>query len=279
MNNLFIIAIAGTVGLALFSNSQRNIAETEAALAQLRLKQETASANADCSRAEMRRLEKVFVSQKESVQKLRSEIDASAGTESAEIDLSQLTPQKEGFWPADKPYFYIAKTRLNGVLYWPFTSDDRLSDSAMKLFEMTLEEQRAANAAYRNFRDQLREVEAAHSSSTNPPTWIASWPGVKKSVYVEPIPREEIAAVDQQFHADLSGAIGDERASLLFRRIIEETEGAEYGLARGRIFTLIREGDHYRIAQSYGEGNTMTTSSTRDDILREVRHLFPEGID
>jgi hypothetical protein len=278
MNNLFIIAIAGTIGLALVSTSQRSIAETESELVILRARSSAAAADANCSQTEMRRLERLFVTKKESLQKLRAEINIRAVAESTEPDLSELNPQKEGFWPADKPYFYLSKTRLQGLYYFPFTDTDELSKTAVTLFGMTPEEERAANAVYADLREKIRQFELAHATPTNASTWIESWPGTKKSLYIEAMPREAIAALTQEFKSNLMQAIGAERGSILARRMDEDTDQNGWGLMRARTYTLIRDGERIQLSESYGEGNTMTSSSQNDDgkyeIPRHVRHLF-----
>ena len=277
MNNLFIILIAGAAGLALFSEGQRNIADTESSVALLRNRAAVAKNTAKASQTEMRQLEKLFVSEQQSIQKLRSTLDIETPQEPAETDLANLTPQKEGFWPADKPYFYVSKSRLQGMTYWLF-DDDRLSKTTATLFGMTPEEERAANAAFANMQAQLHEIEIAHAVTTNAPAWVATWPGDKQSLYIQPVSRETIDALDQEFKANLAQAIGPERGAILARRIDEETDHNAYGLTKGRTFTLIRQGDSVQLAESYGSGNTRNSSEQSSDghdvIPLRVRHLF-----
>jgi hypothetical protein len=72
MNNLIVIALAGAAGLALFANSQRHIAEADSTVTSLQLRASAAKEAADSSQVEMRRLEKLFVSDQQSIEKLRS---------------------------------------------------------------------------------------------------------------------------------------------------------------------------------------------------------------
>jgi hypothetical protein len=279
MNNLFVFAIAASLGLVLFSRSQWQITEVNGSSADTEEQANAAAANARRTRADLLRLDKQFTSEQVSIQKLRAAANAAITAQTDEIDPKQLNPQKEGFWPAEKPYFYISKARLAGLNYWPFTdSDDQLSKTAALLFGMTPQEEAAANAAYATMREQIRQIEIAHAIPTNAPAWIESWPGNKKSFFIEAIPREIIDAMNQEFKNSLQEATGPERAALLSRRIDESFENSAFGLTKGRTFTLIREGDRIQLAESEGNGNTTASRSTaadgREEIPRFIRHIF-----
>jgi hypothetical protein len=281
MNNLLIVMLAGTLGFALYCKTLAASSDTAGSSADDRAKLERAAAEAANGRAEVRRLENLFVTQREKNQTLRGDLNVLSAQEAAKAeDLSDLNPQKEGFWPADKPYFYIAKERLRGLSYWPFTdNEDRLSKQAALLFALTPEEESAANTAYIEMREKIRQLEKASAIATNTPANVADSPGSKMTFVVPPIPRESIDAVNGEFKARLAGAIGPERAGVLARRIDETFEMSPYGVTKPRTLTLVRNGDKIQLVET--DGDSFTRSSTTDDdgkqiVPRHVRHLFSQ---
>lgn len=281
MNNLLIVALAGSLGFALYCKSSASMADAAAITADAQAKLRASAARAATMRAEARRLEKLFVTEKESVQTLRGELNVISAREAAKSeDLSELNPQKEGFWPPDKPYFYISKERLQGLSYWPFTdNEDRLSKQAVMLFGMTAQEESAANAANFELREKLRQIEKASAIATNVPTQVADAPGTRMTYFVPAIPQETIEAINTEFKARLSEAIGPNRAELLARRIDETFRMSPNGMLQSRTLTLIRNGDKIQLVETDGENSTR--SSTTDEegrqvIPRAVRHLFEE---
>jgi hypothetical protein len=279
MNNLSLVIIAGTLGIAVYWQAQAPI--DEATLAANRASAELAAVaiRRTNSRAEMRRLEKTFVTEKENIQKLRAQFNLLSAQRAATVDENQFTPEKEGFWPAEKPYFYISKVRLGGLSYWPFTDDEnRISKYAALLFGLSAEEDSAASAAYLQMREAIRQLEMAGAVRTNTPPEIEHLPGTKTSLFMPGIPRETINELDHRFKAALTDAIGPERAAILGRRIDETFAMSVNGLIHARTLTLIRDGDKIQLAECDRAGNTTRSSTTDDDgkqiIPRHARHLF-----
>lgn len=281
MNNLFIVALAGSLGLALYCKTQSAMAEVAAANIENNLKVKASIARASDGRAEVRRLERLITTEKENIQTLRGNLNVLAAKQAAEADdLAELTPQKEGFWPIDKPYFYISKAQLRGLGYWPFTdNEDRLSRQASLLFGMTPQEQSAANVAYLEMREKIRMLEKASAIATNTPIQVADSPGTKITYFIPAVPRETLDAMNAEFKGKLAEALGSVRADILSRRIDETFETSPHALTQPRTLTLVRDGDRIQLVESDGE-NTTRGSTTEDDgrqvIPRAVRHLFEE---
>lgn len=281
MNNLFVVVIAGGVGLTLFLKTQSKIAETELSNARSQYLAKAAIKQNAETRAELARLDRLYISEQKSIQRLRTEANERTKRAAQEPDLNDLTPQKEGFWPKDQPYFYISKSRLQGLGYWPLTDDNyRFSETAARLFGMSPEEEKAANAVYERLIDQIHESEVSHAIPTNTPAWIEGWPGTKKSFYIESLPIEESQKIEKEFKAALQNAIGEERGTLLARKIDETFDSSAFRLMRSRTLTLVRDGDKIQLCTSGDFGGTTTSHSTagngRDEIPRYVRHLFSE---
>ena len=282
MNNLLTLTLVGILGLALFFKSQSMGTEIATANARSQANMQTTLADAFKARSEYRRLEKLFITQKESVQRLRADLNVLTAKEAAkEPDLSELTPQKEGFWPADKPYFYLAKEHLPGLSYWPF-DDGRgaLTKQTAMLFGMSPQEAEAANAAYHQARAKIEALEKTRAITTNTPTNIASSPGTKMTYIIPAFPREAADAINAEFKSALTEALGSARATILGSRIDEILEASPYAIAKTRTVTLVRNGDNIQLVESDGHGNTTSSSTTDDEgrhvIPHHVRHLFEE---
>jgi hypothetical protein len=282
MNNLLIVALAGSLAFALLCKTQLAIAEVAGGAAHTEAKLKGVTDKGANTRGEARRLEKLFITQKESIQTLRADFNVLSAKEAAKAeDLSELNPQKEGFWPADKPYFYISKERLRGLSYWPFNDGDgTLSRQAVMLFGMTPQEENAANAAYSEARAKIHAHEKSAAIATNTPTHVATSPGTKTTYTIPAFPREAADAINEEFKSALNEAIGPARGGLLGKRIDEVFEASSYALTKTRTLTLVRNGDKIQLVESDGHGNITSSSTTDDDgqqvIPHHVRHLFEE---
>lgn len=282
MNNLFIVALAGSLALALFCKTQSAIADMADTTAQTKAKLKSVAAEAAIARGESRRLEKLSVRQKENIQTLRAEFNMLSAKQATKVeDLSELNPQKEGFWPADKPYFYLLKERLRGLSYWPFNDGEgALSKQAVMLFGMTPQEESAANAAYFRTRVKIHALEKSAAMATNTPVRLETWPGTKTTFVIPAFPRESADAINSEFKAALNEALGPERGSFLSKRIDEVFETGPYVLTETRTLTLVRNGDKIQLVEMDPRGNTTSSSTTDDEgqqvIPHHVRHLFEE---
>jgi hypothetical protein len=279
MNNLLLAGIIGAVGAALLSNNYRQIAQLRTATVSDEVRLKMIASHTRNSDEELRRLRKLFEVEQESIRRLRAETVAAVVNPPQENE-SELTPQKEGFWPAEKPYFYLSKSRLEGLNYWPLTdAEDNLSDTARLLFGMSDEEARLADAANLNMQEKLRQLEIDHAVPTNTPPRFENWPGKKTTLYVTEIPQESVIAIMQEFGAALEQTLGPERAALLARRIDETMDGPAFNRIRGRSLTLIRDGDRIQLNELDGEGNMTSSRSAgsdgREEIPKPFRHLFP----
>jgi hypothetical protein len=282
MNNLFIVALAGALGFALFCKTQTAIAAIADDTARTGAQLKALAGEAAKAQGEARRLEKLFITQKESIQTLRADFNVLSAREGAKVeDSSELNPQKEGFWPADKPYFYISKERLRGLSYWPFNDGDgSLSKQAVMLFAMTPQEESAANAAYSQARGKIHTLDKSAAVATNTPARLESRPGTKTTYIIPAFPRDAADAINQEFKSALNAALGPERGSLLSKRIDEVFEAGPYALTQTRTLTLIRNGDKIQLVEMDPEGNTTSSSTTDEEgnqvIPHHVRHLFEE---
>lgn len=282
MNNLLILTLSTSLGLALFCKSQSSKSDLADANTAAHAKLKAVTAEASDARSEARRLEKLFITKNESVQRLRTDLNVLTATEAAkESDLSELTPHREGFWPTDKPYFYLSKDHLHGLSYWPFNDGaGTLSKQAVMLLGMSEQEEHAANAAYAQARSQIRALEKGSAIPTNTPPQVATSPGTKTTYLIPAFPREAADAINHEFKSALAEVLGPARAKVLGDRIDEIFEASPYAMTKTRTLTLVRNADSLYLFESDGYGNS-TSSGTTDDngrqvIPHHVRHLFEE---
>lgn len=280
MNNLVLTGFIVACGAVLLSSNYRQIAEarmvTESAEARLR-RVETRGRKL---REESRRLRNLVEVEEQSIRSVR-EANQDSEAVANELNEAELRPEKEGFWPGEKPYFYLSKARLAGLNYWPLTdAEDNLSDTAKLLFGMSDEEGRVADAVNLTMQNKLRQLEIDHAIPTNTPARLEDKPGNKTSLFITEIPKEAVLRIMGEFRAGLEQALGPERAALLARRVDETMDGPAFNRVKGRTLTLIRNGDRIQLAELDGEGGMTSSSSTtgdgKDEIPKAFRHLFPE---
>lgn len=277
MNNLITATLASAVGVALFCNTQRSIVRVNRATQAAEAQAKATATEASDAREEMNRIEKLLAVERDSITRLRAQL--AAAETPAVVNEAELSPEKEGFWPAEKPYFYLSKTRLAGVGYSAFGEDDiTLSRAARLLFGLSSEEESAVDAAAKMMREQLRKLEIARATPTNTPARLATWPGVKATFTIEAVSRDDITPVTREFKNALQQSIGPERAALLGRRIDEGIEES-YSLLNARTLTLVRDGEHIQIVELDRAGDMnasrTTTPDGKEEVPRAFRHLFP----
>jgi hypothetical protein len=172
------------------------------------------------------------------------------------------TPEQEGWWPENRPYFYLAKTYLpkvrlgdrqvvfdvrtgeeakgplpQGQSLWisnpPFSAEG-LSPHAAVLLGMSDEEIAAVNDSYSDFVQGVREVEAARVQRVDPPKRDDD----DGCMVVARLPNltAEIQPLTERWEMAIRQTVGAERAEILLdqaaRCFREQMGGQEGAVAR-----------------------------------------------
>jgi hypothetical protein len=142
--------------------------------------------------------------------------DDAAWTETLEIPLpAPLNPAGEGMWPADKPYFYLAKKRLREVGPPPFMGADRLSRESVILYGMTPAEKSATEQAYRDYVERSRQFGGFRVPTIGPPFDMHRQDRGKTSAANAARP-EEIIALRQALKSAWGEILGEARTEFFW---------------------------------------------------------------
>jgi hypothetical protein len=185
MNRLLLISLAAGISAAAAFWQQQSIDSVRAATARL-------SEQLVQTRAALESEQEALASAHTRLQKLEADLKATKGQRAdlaATRSLALPTPEEEGWWPQNRPYFYLAKTLLpkvrfgeRRILMDPNTGQEATSTSPQgrciwlsdqpfsaqgvtphlaTLLGMSDEEIAAVNDSYSGFVQGVREVEAA----------------------------------------------------------------------------------------------------------------------
>jgi hypothetical protein len=193
MNPLLLLFLAAGVSAGVAFWQQQSIDRVRAATTRL-------SAQLLQTRATLESEQTALASLRAPLEKLQSDVQAIRQQRAALAATQALplpTPEQEGWWPKDRPYFYLAKACLPKVRFGErsivfdvktgeeakgslaqgqsvWVSDrafsaDGLSPHLAMLLGMSDEEVAAVNGSYSDFVQGVREVQAAHVERVEPP--------------------------------------------------------------------------------------------------------------
>lgn len=284
MNNLILAILLATTAAALCLRTQSNIDAVAARNAQLAETIAGADATARAKRAELRRWESIATLERSAFANLQAAAAKPIETPTSQTETLPTNPSEEGYWPAQKEYFYLSKKHLRGLNYSPVTDEENISESAALLFGMSPSELKQANEAYHAMRGEIRALELSRAFPTNAiSSWIDQQPGTKTTIRVPKLPEEELNATQDRFKTSLQQTLGADRANLLNERIQEVFQGGRFAYDSDRTFTIIRNGARVQYFVEDGRGGSVSGAYTPvkgelDDstqgIPRDFAHLF-----
>jgi hypothetical protein len=122
------------------------------------------------------------------------------------------TPELEGRFPADQPYFYLPKALLRNFELEPF-EDGQLTAAATVLFQLTEPERLAVNEAYQAREDRVIALETGRVERVDPPERL-SGDGVESYVVARlPSLAPELAELEVRFRQAVGEVLGTDRAA------------------------------------------------------------------
>jgi hypothetical protein len=284
MNNLILATILAATAAALCVRTQFHINGVAARNVQLAETIAGANATARAKRAEVRRWESIATLERSAFYNLQAGATKPFETQMTEAQALPTNPAEEGYWPAQKEYFYLSKKHLRGLNYSPVTDEENISEAAGLLFGMSPTEVNEANETYHRMRAEIRALELARAFPTNAiSSWIDKQPGNKTTIRVPKLPEEELNAILDRFKSGLQQTLGADRANLLNDRIQEVFQGGRFAYNSDRTFTIVRNGARvqYFVEDSRGSSVSGTYTPVKgepDDstagIPRDFAHLF-----
>lgn len=239
MNNLVlgftILVSAATVCLIERGMQQRIQAQTSVSSEQLL----SAQSSLKEGHSTTLDLKQQLLQQEHAIENYRSELKA-AQQEVATVSTPELNPAREGAWPQEQPYFYMAKRRLGDVKYEAITDGDKISKAAVALFSITPQEKTAMQTALQNFRNSLSNLESQHAEKLTPARKDDET-YKELSFRLQPM-TNEIAGLRQQFGDSVRTALGMERGDFFMGRANDWFEDQDSRTGdRGGTVTLTAE--------------------------------------
>lgn len=237
MNPLLVLFLAAGVSAGVAFRQQQSINSVRAAttrlseqLLQTRTVFESEQAALASARAQLKRLEADLHA---------TERERAALAETKTVTLAR--PEEEGWWPENRPYFYLAKAYLpkirlgdrhilmdpktgqeatstspQGQCVWlsdqPFSAEG-LNPHLAVLLGMSDEEVAAVNDSYSGFVQDVREVEAAHVQRVEPPARDDE-DGCMLVARL-PLLTSEIQPLRERWEQSLAQTLGADRAEIL----------------------------------------------------------------
>jgi hypothetical protein len=237
MNPLLLLFLAASVSACVAFWQQQSIESVRAATARL-------SEQLVQTRAALESDQTALASASSQIDKLETDLRATTGNRAALAateDLALPTPDQEGWWPQNRPYFYLAKKLLpkirfgdrhilmdpqtgqeatstspQGQCVWlsdqPFNAEG-LNPHLALLLGMSDDEVAAVNENYTGFLQGVREVEAAHVQRVEPPV-----PDDEDGCMVVarlPVLTTEIQPPLEHWEQGLAQTLGADRAEIL----------------------------------------------------------------
>ena len=237
MNRLLPLFLAAGVSAAAACWQQQSINSVRAATARL-------SEQLVQTRAVLESEQGALASAHTQLQKLEADLQA---TQRQRADLAAAkalalpTPEEEGWWPQNRPYFYLAKTLLpkvrfgeRNILTDPNTGQEATSTSPQgqciwlsdqpfsaqglnphlaMLLGMSDDEVGAVNDSFTGFVQGVREAEAAHVQRVEPP--VRDDGDGCMVVARLPVLTSEIDPLRERWEQSLAQTLGAERADIL----------------------------------------------------------------
>lgn len=276
MNNLIIASLLFAAAGVCWLGERQNVAAIRARNSALFAEANAIQQQAERERGLAARLEARLADRHAESNRIAAE-SAALRVEREAVARPPTTPQDEGHWPADRPYFYLSKKHLNGVRYMPLTERDEISDAAATLLGMTGGDRAHVNGALARAREELRKLELEIAVPTNAPRSLNGYKGEKTSYFIPRLPEDRFTKIQMNFGMTLAQRLGPNRTEILARRIGETMDQGSFGYSFDRVVTLIRDGETRRIAINNGESFTINQYSGEDwerEIPRDFAHFF-----
>jgi hypothetical protein len=219
MNNFIVTILVVLSGIILWlgqHTAQRNARIENGKLAE----------KLDDIRASLAETSGVWTNAQANLARRREELNA------AKIELANLVeeaqhaalppdPSREGVWPGEAPYFYLAKKHLGEIAYNAFNGEQRLGREAATLFGMNSTEKIAVDEAFQTLFARMRQLQLTNSER------MESKPGVNNENHREisyriPALTNEFRELRTQFDSAVRGAIGNTRADPFLDRVATE---------------------------------------------------------
>ena len=214
MNNLMLSSLVFAAGAIVWSGQHVSLKhardEARALTADLAAAQITRYATS----AAFSEAQASLVARRDETKSAQVELDTAMREARTANPVPPIDPASEGYWPADRPYFYLSKKYLGTIGYPGFTKDHHLSAAAALLFGLTGAEKSAVDAACNSFYDRVDESQFSHAER------LDSKPGINTDNHREisfrvPIMSNELSEARSTMSAGIREAIGEERARYL----------------------------------------------------------------
>jgi hypothetical protein len=221
MNNLILITVLLSSGALIFISAkgwQKNIAGSNAELVQhvesLRLQlQQRQSA--------VKQLKELASTRKFQTGVAREELSAARAEALLAIPLAP-DPVREGFWPAEQPYFPLAKRYLREIGYRSFTREQQVTRAAAILFGLTPQEKTEVENAAQNFQSAMAQLESQRAEKIERPPEEDSDQHRQISFRLPQIEPNEIRDLQRELEQALTSVLGPQRADLFIERAVEQ---------------------------------------------------------
>lgn len=276
MRNIIIAAVIFGSASSMFVYERKAMAEAQ--VRARRLATESASLDGRISHQE-ERIEHLEGRRATQVAELKIATEDLGQERSAHTNIAMeaLTPQREGEWPATKPYFYLAKKHIPSLGYAALTISGQVSAEAAALFGMSPAERRAINHSMQTLLARVREREVREAYLTNtPPNVERQRQGEKISVFVPG--NSQVKELTTELARAVNEALGPGRADHFLDNVQSMVGQLDTMSKEDRVMTIIRKGDNTgEVVVSQGHGMSFTPYDlTRegDWISVEYGHLL-----
>jgi hypothetical protein len=183
----------------------------------------------------------------------------------------------EGQWPEGKPYFYLSKPLLSVIGYPMFDISGELSDTAVKLFGMSLREQIEVNLALREARRQMEESEVMHAEPVKMDPSINT-PDHQEISYHIPALTNEWMEIQNGLKARLSEVLGEQRSSFFIKPLEAIPQKKSELKERTLTYSADRQPDgavHHTIKVATADGSSTSLSGAFGYPINETHPVWP----
>lgn len=194
-------------------------------------------------------------------------------------------PLVEGRFPAQRPYFYVAKKQLANFEVELFEQDQLTAEAAV-VFGLSDGERIAVNEAFELLWDRIAAVEAAKVERFEPPRPVPV-PGDTNRVIIARLPelRADLEPLASQFEEAVRIILGAQRAELFLGHARAFFETELHGLGSvARSYAVSRwPGGSETLQVHYERGDSVWLAANNWSLpeaygQRQFRHLFPERV-
>lgn len=194
------------------------------------------------------------------------------------------SPEFEGLFPTNQPYFYLPKKLLSNFDLEPF-EDGQLSAAAALLFQITEPERLAIDEANQAREDRVVEIESANVERIDPPEPLPG-PGSPAFVVARlPSLSPELAELDSTFRQAVVNILGEDRATRFLEHADAQAavEGPTHQPVTREYILRLQPDASPTLTIRFREGTRVWWHSSTYELasaygLSPFRHLFREPI-